>query len=395
MGKVWTESEARKRTGGSSVNDQVRMDDGRLIGMREFWAQQPSHFPAQKKLMPQAPVHYKPPPNTRLTPGGQRAAAKIRAQFGPRGTKSDIIATIINAVPEVHDVVVDDERVPGRPPGVIQILCTVPEQDRGNPAGLEQRVHEALQDCLPVAVTAHVKIVPPLGEAPKPKPKRAKSLLRRPSTDWWPDESKPKPFPKPSEDETVRCAACLGSGRIKYVEGPAAGHTIAGDCPICRGEGQVPRWSQKPACPWCGSFDIDAEFVDNGVGMQQVSPYLCGRCGASEFYPNDHESDKPTRAEKRRGWWAGPPEQMTPDAAEAFIAEELRERLGAFINTDQAESRERMKEVITQTLQKLEEAGAPIVGAHLDGDEIIITSVAGPPEMIVLETELDTGVKIE
>lgn len=46
-----------------------------------------------------------------------------------------------------------------------------------------------------------------------------------------------------------------------------------------------------PRCPWCRSEEIDAEFVDIGVGMQQVTPYVCGECGAYQFGCGVQESD--------------------------------------------------------------------------------------------------------
>lgn len=37
-------------------------------------------------------------------------------------------------------------------------------------------------------------------------------------------------------------------------------------------------------CPYCKG-DMEADFVDNGVGMVQCGPYHCYRCGASEIGP--------------------------------------------------------------------------------------------------------------
>jgi len=36
------------------------------------------------------------------------------------------------------------------------------------------------------------------------------------------------------------------------------------------------------ACLSCGSTDTEAEFVDIGVGSQQVTPYVCHACGYVE-----------------------------------------------------------------------------------------------------------------
>lgn len=73
-------------------------------------------------------------------------------------------------------------------------------------------------------------------------------------------------------------------------------------------------------CGWCGSDDIDYETVDNGVGRQQVTPAICGRCGAVEIGPYDDESTI-NPIDLRRGWYTGPdelrfvgpPDPDTPD----------------------------------------------------------------------------------
>lgn len=48
---------------------------------------------------------------------------------------------------------------------------------------------------------------------------------------------------------------------------------------------QVAAWTltRAPWCPWCKSLDVHAEFVDIGVGQQQVTPYSCGECLAHQF----------------------------------------------------------------------------------------------------------------
>jgi len=46
-------------------------------------------------------------------------------------------------------------------------------------------------------------------------------------------------------------------------------------------------FDQSP-CPRCGETAV-ADFVDNGVGMQQCGPFSCEACGWTEpppFYPN-------------------------------------------------------------------------------------------------------------
>ncbi len=61
---------------------------------------------------------------------------------------------------------------------------------------------------------------------------------------------------------------------------------------------------RKPWCPWCHSLDVDAEFVDIGVDMQQVTPYCCGQCGAGQFMPGVTKED--VDAEEWRFGWFGP-----------------------------------------------------------------------------------------
>lgn len=39
-----------------------------------------------------------------------------------------------------------------------------------------------------------------------------------------------------------------------------------------------------PDCRWCGSL-CDAEFVDTGVGHQQVTGGVCHECGAVQMSP--------------------------------------------------------------------------------------------------------------
>lgn len=68
--------------------------------------------------------------------------------------------------------------------------------------------------------------------------------------------------------------------------------------------------SWRPAtCPYCGFAECEAEFVHNGVGMQQVTPYYCGGCGAYEIGPYDRSAWRAlSDREKRTGWYEPPPE---------------------------------------------------------------------------------------
>jgi len=58
-------------------------------------------------------------------------------------------------------------------------------------------------------------------------------------------------------------------------------------------------------CGWCNSRNAYAEYVDNGVGMQQVAAGSCGDCGASQFNVACGAMDADPE-EVRRGWWRGP-----------------------------------------------------------------------------------------
>lgn len=39
----------------------------------------------------------------------------------------------------------------------------------------------------------------------------------------------------------------------------------------------------KERCPYCGSGELDAEYVHNGLGYEQVTPKSCYGCGAVEI----------------------------------------------------------------------------------------------------------------
>lgn len=55
-------------------------------------------------------------------------------------------------------------------------------------------------------------------------------------------------------------------------------------------------------CPYCGTL-CRADFVDNGVAMQQCGPYHCDACGASEIGPYDEPRDL-TPEETETRWYA-------------------------------------------------------------------------------------------
>ena len=58
-------------------------------------------------------------------------------------------------------------------------------------------------------------------------------------------------------------------------------------------------------CPHCGSDQVDAHFVDIGVGLQQASPFHCLDCLAHQFYDRADATDA-TPEEQAVGWFKGP-----------------------------------------------------------------------------------------
>ena len=64
------------------------------------------------------------------------------------------------------------------------------------------------------------------------------------------------------------------------------------------------RLDKGPPCPYCGG-ETDAEYVDIGVGEEQVTPFMCGSCLAMQLNPY-HDNAKATDEERRVGWWRGP-----------------------------------------------------------------------------------------
>jgi hypothetical protein len=61
-------------------------------------------------------------------------------------------------------------------------------------------------------------------------------------------------------------------------------------------------WCDTRTCPYCDK-ETYADFVDIGVGMQQVSPFTC-ECGAVQIGPYDKPDGELTADEKRTGWYA-------------------------------------------------------------------------------------------
>lgn len=69
-------------------------------------------------------------------------------------------------------------------------------------------------------------------------------------------------------------------------------------------------------CPYCGD-EMQAEFVDIGIGMQQCGPYICLTCEAYEIGPNNTQT--PTEEEAKTGYYKGGEKQVhTP----LFVSQE-------------------------------------------------------------------------
>lgn len=55
-------------------------------------------------------------------------------------------------------------------------------------------------------------------------------------------------------------------------------------------------------CPYCGTKDCEADWVDVGIGLTQCGPYHCEACGAIEIGAYDKPSVLDDK-EKETGWY--------------------------------------------------------------------------------------------
>jgi len=60
-------------------------------------------------------------------------------------------------------------------------------------------------------------------------------------------------------------------------------------------------------CPYCDGI-THCEYVDIGVGFQQVTARQCQDCLAVEMGHPEEDRTKATDEERKVGWWRGPPE---------------------------------------------------------------------------------------
>ena len=58
-------------------------------------------------------------------------------------------------------------------------------------------------------------------------------------------------------------------------------------------------------CPWCHSKKVYAEFINVGIGLEQVTPYQCEECGSVQTSPWD-DTKRLDEEEKAFGWHKPP-----------------------------------------------------------------------------------------
>lgn len=74
---------------------------------------------------------------------------------------------------------------------------------------------------------------------------------------------------------------------------------------------------RQTACPWCTAL-AEAEFVDTGVGLQQMGPFYCASCGAQQFV-SPEERASASFEEQQAGWW-GP---LPPEGEDAALEQQI------------------------------------------------------------------------
>jgi hypothetical protein len=62
-------------------------------------------------------------------------------------------------------------------------------------------------------------------------------------------------------------------------------------------------YDSRMTCPYCGNPDCQADYVDIGIGLQQMSPFYCEGCGACQIGGYDNPAEL-TEDEKRTHWYA-------------------------------------------------------------------------------------------
>lgn len=62
---------------------------------------------------------------------------------------------------------------------------------------------------------------------------------------------------------------------------------------------------RQAQCPYCGHL-CEAEWVDIGAGFEQVTPFDCGHCSASQINPYHYPPKEWIGDEKKTGWYPPP-----------------------------------------------------------------------------------------
>lgn len=88
----------------------------------------------------------------------------------------------------------------------------------------------------------------------------------------------------------------------------------------------------KDNCPYCGK-EVEADYVDVGVGFVQCGPFYCNDCEASEVGPHDK-----TEGRDDIDWDTGWYKPLSPAGSSANVDDE-----GRIINYHQADELYRAK----------------------------------------------------
>jgi hypothetical protein len=81
----------------------------------------------------------------------------------------------------------------------------------------------------------------------------------------------------------------------------------------------------EPLCPYCDGI-VECEYVDIGVGSQQVTPFQCMECLSTQMTPH-HDNSEASEGEKWFGWWLHPdyPNQDLPNQKKSAIMQKMKE----------------------------------------------------------------------
>lgn len=61
-------------------------------------------------------------------------------------------------------------------------------------------------------------------------------------------------------------------------------------------------YRERRICPYCSYDQCEADWVDNGIGLEQCSPFYCDQCGACEIGGYDKPTEL-TEKEKKLHWY--------------------------------------------------------------------------------------------